>query len=161
MSFDLFLQRFESGESAQAGRIAVREVLRDCCKDPSDQFGFYNVKFRDGSHVEFSARGLESSESFTGCAFHIRGMSPEILSFVFTVAVVGDIVIFNAQGGDEPSSPLAILTSASQRIHLPEGAAANPVLCDSVHQLAELLGVGFEQWETYRDSVIGRIYPLP
>jgi hypothetical protein len=156
MSFDLFLQRFDSGDSAQVDRTKVLHVLRRHCQDSCDQFGFYLVEFPDGSDVEFSARGLESSDEFAGCAFHIRDFSPSLMVFVFDVADAGDMIIFNPQGADEPNSPLAILVNESQLAHMPDDAAANPVICKSASHLGQLLGLGFEQWEDYRDAIVGR-----
>ena len=153
MSFDLFLQAFDTGASAPIDRASVLAVLRQHNQDSADRFGFYLVQFADGSHIEFSAKGLESGEDFTGCAFHIRGFSPAALSFIYDVATVGNMVIFNAQGSDTVSDPLVMLTAPSQLAHLPEGAGANPVLCSSAVELARLLGVGFEKWENYRDQV--------
>ena len=152
MSFDLFLEHFQLGKPSQSCKVDVLDVVRQFCKTPADDFGFYYIDFADGSHVELSAKGLESGRRFTGGVFYIRGMSPEIVLFVFAFAVAGDMIIFNAQGEDTLFSPLAILTSESQRIHLPQGAAINPVLCESAHHLAKLLGVGFEKWSAYRDN---------
>ena len=156
MSFDLFLECFKTGESMQVNRPAVLEVLRNSSRDSADSFGFYNVEFVDGSSVEFSAKGLEMVDKFTGCAFHIRSVSQAVISFVFDVAVAGNMIIFNAQGTDEISNPSAILVSESQISHLPEGSAVNPVVCGSARHLLTLLGLGFEQWEKYRDSATGR-----
>lgn len=156
MSFDLFLQRFESGDSAEVNRADVLTVLRKFCQQAEDRFGFYLVEFPDGSHVEFSAKGLETGSSFTGCAFHIRGFSNSIISFVYDVAVSGDMVIFNAQGSDDSAKPMTILTNESQATHLPSEVAKSPTLCNSSIQLAQLLGISFSEWEAYRDQVIGR-----
>ena len=157
MSFDLILQCFESGEPEPADHESVLNVLHKRCKEPPDNYGYYNVNFQDGSSVEFSAKGLQSSESFTGCSFHIRGASKELITFVYEVAVAGDMVIFNAQGADEPNNPLALLIESRQSIDLPEGVAANPVLCDSPSHLAELIGFSLEGWKDYRDSVVRKL----
>jgi hypothetical protein len=155
MSFDLFLERFESGESAQVDRVTVLKLLRQHCQDSEDQFGFYLLKFPDGSHTEFQAKGLESSSSSTGCAFHLRGFSPTVLTFIFDVALSGDMVIFNAQGKDSPDNPLAILVHQTQKAHLPQAAGRHPILCTSPRHLSQLLGLAFEEWTEFRDSAIG------
>ncbi|MBM7129562.1 hypothetical protein [Dyella mobilis] len=157
MSFDLFLQRFDSGTSAQVDRAAVLSVLRTVCQQPEDRFGFYLVEFPDGSHVELSAKGLETDDEFTGCAFHLRGFSKSLIFFVYDIAVAGDMVIFNAQGRSESQAemPMTILTSADQAPHLPSAVAECFAICSSGVQLAQLLGASIEDWEGYRDRVVG------
>ena len=156
MSFDLFLERLEAGNSAPSDRTAVLKILRRYCQQSGDRFGFYNVEFPDGSHVEFSAKNLESEGEFTGCAFNLRGFTAAIVTFVFEVAVAGDMVIFNAQGRDTAESPLAILIGESQMAHVPREAAANPALCSAPVHLAQLLGVGFDHWSEFRDFALGK-----
>ncbi|MDR0673578.1 MAG: hypothetical protein LBF93_07965 [Zoogloeaceae bacterium] len=163
MSFDLFLHRFEAGEPAQADRSGILALLRKHCQDTEDPFGFYRVRFPDDSGVAFSAEGLASGKAFTGCAFHMRGFSftPSVISFVFEVAVAGDMVIFNAQGKDTPDNPLAILTRSCQSSQFPSDCASNPVLCSSASDLARLLGIGFGEWSDFRDLVIGKPTSAP
>ena len=157
MSFDLILQRLEFGESAQVDRVNVLRLLRQHCQDSGGRFGSYLVNFPDGSHVEFQAKGLESGSSCTGGAFHLRGFSPAILAFIFDMALAGDMVIFNAQGReDSPENPLTILVNQSQKAHLPQGVGRNPILCTSPRHLSQLLGLAFEEWVEFRDSVIGK-----
>jgi len=96
VSFDLYLQRFKSGGSAEVSRAEVLAVLRRHSQVAADRFGFYLVDFPDGSSVEFSAKGLEDEESFTGCAVLVQGFSQSIVDFVFDVAKTGDMVILNA-----------------------------------------------------------------
>ncbi len=110
MSFDVFLQRFAGGESAEVDRRPVREVLRSARHRGPDTFGFYVVAFPDGVEVEFSAKGLESKESFTGCAFHFRGFGDALMTFVFEVARAGDMVIIPAMEGN----PLVLLSEEQQ-----------------------------------------------
>ena len=156
MSFDLFLQAFESGGPAQVDRNKVVSVLRRHCPDTADDFGFYLVQFPDGSDVEFSAKGLESDSEFTGCAFHVRGFSPHIIGFVFDVAKIGGMVILNAQGADTIVNPTTILTDQHQAAHVPSSLGKEAVLCSSPEHLAELLGTGFGNWKAYRDLIVGR-----
>jgi hypothetical protein len=156
VSFDIFLERLAAGDSVPADRSNVLKVLRKHCQDSGNAFGFYNVEFSDGSHVEFSAKHLESDGAFTGCAFHLRGFTPLIIAFVFEVAVAGDMIIFNAQGRDTPDEPLAILVNQSQLTQLPTAAASHPVFCSSPYRLAELLGIGIEKWTEFRDTAIGK-----
>ncbi|WP_199101102.1 hypothetical protein [Dyella sp. ASV21] len=155
MSFDLFLQRFVSGDSAEVSRTVVLAALRRHSQVAADRFGFYLVDFADGSSVEFSAKGLEGDESFTGCAFHVRGFSQSVIEFVFDIAKTGDMVILNAQGTGDASSPVAILTDMSQATHLPTEGLPNPVVCESSEHLSKLFGVGYQHWREFRDQVTG------
>ena len=156
MSFDLYLERLVSGELAEVDKTAVLEELRRHCSDPGGKWGVYEVRFQDGSRVELAANGLESSENFTGCAFHLRGFTLPILSFVIDIAKAGDMFIFNAQGRDTLASPVAILTSEAQICHLPKTAWSHPVHCRNAVHLAALLGADHEEWERFRDNVIGK-----
>jgi len=156
VSFDLYLERLVAGESAAVDKAAVLEVLRRYCSDSGDKWGGYDVRFPDGSHVELSAKNLESGEKVTGCAFHLRGFTPFVVGFVLDVAKAGDMFIFNAQGHDTPASPVAILSNEAQMGQLPKSAWSNPVYCTSAVHLAELLGADHQAWERFRDQAIGK-----
>lgn len=109
MSFDLHLQHFFNGQSPPIDPTLVARVLfKQVCQGP-DEFGFYRVGFLDGVNVEFNAGGLDGKEPFSGCAFHIRGISPFLVQFVFDVARAGDFVIFNCQGEDRPNRQCSFL----------------------------------------------------
>ncbi len=157
MSFDLFLQVFRAGNAATVDRARVSAVLHQHRYDAPDKFSFYRVHFPDGSDVDFSASGLESDDEFDGCAFHIYGFTPSIVNFIFDVAKAGEMVILNAQGSNTLASPTFILTDQSQSAELPEDAGACPVVCHSAEHLSELLGLGFENWKDYRNTVVGGI----
>jgi hypothetical protein len=152
MSFDVFLQRFEHGDSAEVGRRAVLQVLKGATYRGPDQFGFYVVSLPEGGDVEFSASGLESQDSFNGCAFHVRGFSDSLAKFIFDIARAGDMVIIPAMEGN----PL-ILLSEAQRPHVHPDAlkSLRPVVVNSAQELAALLGGGFGAWSRYRDQVLG------
>jgi hypothetical protein len=156
VSFDLYLERLVSGESAAVDKTAVLVQLRRHCPDRGDKWGVYDVRFPDGSHVEFAAKGLESGDKeFTGCAFHLRELGPAILDFVLDIARAGDMFIFNAQGRDTPVSPVAIVVREAQICHLPKAAWLNPVHCTSTVHLAALLGADHREWERFRDKALG------
>ncbi|MBP7865404.1 MAG: hypothetical protein KA419_05585 [Acidobacteria bacterium] len=160
MSFDLFLERFKAGESAQVDRTKVLPLLRERCDLPGGKYGIYHLFFPDGCSVEIVAKGLETNDFFTGCAFHIRSFSAYLFAFIFDMAEAGDMVIFNAQGRDTESNPLAILVSDLQLKELPIGAVSHPVLCTSAEHLASLLEVDFAEWSDFRDRVVGSSNPL-
>lgn len=151
MSFDLFLQHFTDGQSTEAMRDPVQRVLRAAtCRGP-DKFGFYVVRFADGVDVELNAGGLETEESFTGCAFHIRGFSNLLVEFVFEMAWAGEMVLIPAMEGN----PL-ILLFEEQRRHLPVDIAEDfhVVVAGSPADLRELLMDGLESWSAYRDHIM-------
>ncbi len=128
--------------------------MRKQQSSPADQSGFYLVRLADQSSVEFAAKGLESREDFSGCAFFLHGLSADVTNFVYDVAVAGDMVILNAQGANTHASPTLILTDVSQTKDLPKDMQLTPVLCESGQRLAELLGAGFGKWQNYRNQVI-------
>ena len=153
ISFDVFLQRFQAGEKAEADRAAVLAVLEEHEYSGPDRFGFYCVRFRDGTEAEFSAGSPETSEPFYGCAFHLRGISPELCAFVYAVARAGDMVILPAMEDFTP-----ILVSSSQAAELPGSLSEEfppPALCSSSEDLEVLLNKGHAGWVKYRNHVTG------
>src|SRR5437868_3676587 len=96
MSFDVFLVRFVAGQPAEADRGRVRSVLQSATFEGPDKYSVYVVKFPGEVTVELHAAGLEGSESFTSCSVSIRGMSDQLVRFIFDVARVGDMVILPA-----------------------------------------------------------------
>ena len=90
MSFDVFLQKFAGGEPADADRDRVLAVLQTWGFTGPDEFGFYIVEFGDGGDVELSAKGLDGAESFTGCAFHIHGVSSNLARFILEIVGLRD-----------------------------------------------------------------------
>jgi hypothetical protein len=151
VSFDVFLQRFANGESAEVDRRPVREVLRAATYRGPDDFGFYVVAFPDGVEVEVSAGGLESEEAFTGCTFHIRGFGDGLLKFMFDVAQAGDMVIIPAMEG----RPL-VLVLEDQKAGVPANLCESfqPILVRSPDELGAVLTGGFEGWSAYRNHVL-------
>ena len=122
------------------------KVLRQHCQDSGNAFGFYNVEFSDGSHVNY--RPSISSPMATSLAARstCAGLHRLLLPFVFEVAVAGDMIIFNAQGRDTADEPLAIIFAhSSSSLIFPQRPHRNPVFCSSPYRLAELLGIGIEK----------------
>src|SRR5690349_6604243 len=114
MSFDVFLQRFDKGATQQVYREKVRSLLEATRFKGPDESGFYIVHFPDGTHVEFSAEALDGPDEFNNCAFHIRGLSHDLVKFIFDIAKAADMVILPAMEDFVP-----ILSSAKQRRTLP------------------------------------------
>ena len=122
-------------------------VLETAVLTGADKFGFYIVKFPDGLNVELSGAGLDGAGSFTGCAFHIRGMSPHLIKIILLVAKAGDLVILPALENVVP-----ILTSLQQKLDLPSDLAQRspgPVVCGSPGELEALLSGGYGGWRNY------------
>jgi hypothetical protein len=159
MSFDLYLQHFSGDDSTPIDPAPVAKVLARERYTGPDEFGFYVVDFANGTSVEFSARGLNGKEPFSGCAFHIRGISRQLIEFVFDVARAGDFVIFNCQGDDSDESPVVITVGLEQAARLPADLAdqykSRPV-CTSAEMLGALLLPGYDGWHDYRDQVVNR-----
>jgi hypothetical protein len=157
MSFDIVLQHFHAGEPASTDTVPVRAALAKERYCGPNSFGFYVVEFKDGVDVEFNAGGVDGSEAFSVCAFHIRGMSPSLVQFVFEIAKAGDFVIFNCQGDGSKASPVLILVDPHQEAQLPADLIPqfpNRPVCTSGEMLGSLLLAGFDGWLGYRDQVV-------
>lgn len=150
MSFDVFLQRFDGGEPGIVDRDRVRAVLEGHEFTGPDEFGFYDVSFSDGIHVEFSASGLADGNDFDGCAFHIRSMSPELARFMWEIATEGDMVILPAVEDFFP-----IVSSPGQASSLPSDMRRDypPVVCGSAAELDSLLSGGYSGWKGYLEQI--------
>jgi len=152
VSFDVFLQRFADGESAEVDRRRVLEVLKAATYQGPDDFGFYVVTFADDVVVEFSARGLESDKPFPGCAFHIHGIGDDLTKFMFDIARAGDMVLIPVM-----EENLLILASEEQKRHVPGDVTESlkPVVVCSPGELRAVLTGGFDGWTTYRNQLLG------
>ncbi len=152
MSFDVFLQRFVGGEPAEVNRESVRAVLITSSHSGPDEYGYFIVKFPDGVDVEMSAKGLDGSGSFTGCAFHVRGLSSNLAAFIFEIAKTGDMVVLPAMEDFVP-----ILSAPEQRNELPpdlQNSAPGPIWCRSASELEALLAGGYAAWKKYLNQVL-------
>jgi hypothetical protein len=152
MSFDVFLQRFAGGEPAEVRRESVRAVLMASSHSGPDEHGYFIVKFPDGVDVELSAKGLDGSGSFTGCAFHVRGLSSNLAAFIFEIAKAGDMVVLPAMEDFVP-----ILSAPEQRNELPPDLQASergPIWCRSASELEVLLSGGYAAWQKYLNQVL-------
>lgn len=151
MSFDVFLQRFVGGEPAEVRRESVRPVLMASSHSGPAEYGYFIVTFPDGVDVELSAKGLDGSSSFTGCAFHVRGLSSNLAAFIFEIAKAGDMVVLPAMEDFVP-----ILSAPGQRNELPPDLQASergPIWCRSASELEVLLSGGYAAWQKYLNQV--------
>jgi hypothetical protein len=154
MSFDLFLTAFRNGDVALADVAAARAVLERFQHSHDPEFGYYRVKFIDGSDVELFATGLDGGdEPFDGGMFALRGQSEAIASFIFEFSRAAGCVIFPTM---EPASVL--LPREDLAAHLPPVVNADfrsiPV-ANGAELLAALDG-GYDAWRAYRDQVSSR-----
>jgi hypothetical protein len=152
MSFDIYLQRFVGGESADVARGPVLAVLNGASHSDLRSEGWCDVKFPDGTSIEFSARGLVAGGKFQGCAVHARGMSIRIATFIFEIAKAGDMVVLAAME-DGP----AILTGPEQEKELPADLTASfgkVVWCKSGAEMEVLLSGGYAAWRKYADQIV-------
>ena len=146
-TFNIFLERFVSGKPAEVDRAAVRAVLA-AAKPKKRGAGRYRISFAEGGEVELEAAGLDGDGEFTGCSFHLREMSWEILGFILSFARAGDMVILPAVEDFVP-----ILSRPEQSEHLPEGvreSAPKPVLCETAAEFEAALDTGFNHWLRFK-----------
>ncbi len=162
MSFDVYLARFQRGEEVAAVNPGlIRGLLNAHLPEgrksgPDDYYCDYEILFEDGGVLEFNNTGLDPAKDLEGCSFRVRGLSPGASRFMYQVACMGDMVIFNAQGRDDPDgiNPLAIAVSASQRAHVPPGVARFPVHCRSADEFHVLLLPSYSGWTDYRARIV-------
>jgi hypothetical protein len=154
MSFDLYLQHFKAGASAEADRVAMKAVINERVAVVPDRYGQYDVPLPNGELIRLAAPTLESDEMFDGCAFHLHDFSLEYCDFILKLAKAGGMVIFNAQGRDSPENPVLILTDASQSSQVPPEIYQHAVLARDAIHLYTLLDGSYEGWERYRAQVL-------
>ena len=154
MSFDVFLLRFVGGEPAEVNRDQARAVL--CTRQYSgpNRFGYYTVTFPDGVEVELSAKGLDGTAEFTGCAFHLRSVSPHLAEFILELAKAADMVVLPTT-----ERSVAILSSPQQKEHLPPDLARGGwelVVCDTSAEFESLLFGGYAAWQRYLGQLLNK-----
>jgi hypothetical protein len=140
MSFDIFFQpcRFapateeQDPGTGQARKIlpnepltaielaAVQKVLAELNASGADQFGCYRLEFEDGGSAEVFGQNLER-----GCMVALRGLTKDILRFLFDFLRAGNWVMIPAM-----RETRAIATSLSSFKHVPEGFPP-AVVCQS------------------------------
>ncbi len=164
MSFDLFFQpcRFSgkpvvkkhpfTGEArsglpreplSAAEMKAVRQVLKRVTQGP-DEHGCYIVQLDDGGGAEVFADDLK-----TGCMVALRGMTPNLLQFLFDLLKAGNWVMLPAM-----EDAVAITTSRESIKGVSEDFP-RIVICNSADELGVLLTEGVQAWQKYRDQVVG------
>ena len=150
MSFDIFLQHFDVGVPTEAPKEGIVEALGTRkCSGP-DEFGFYRVDLSNGIHVELGAKELETSGTFTGCAFFVREFNCEVAALIFDVARAGNMAVLPAS-----SENIVAVTTAAVRENLPPDLLQNSkvILVRNPSELHALLQHGFEGWHSYLRDV--------
>ncbi len=142
-SFDLLLACFNDDEPAQAPRQAVLELLARTGHTGPDESGFNQLAFGDGGRAELNPHCLAGLEGSPACAFHLRGLNPDLVRFIYEVARAADMVILPTVEDFHP-----ILVDASQELSLQQGLREyGPVLCGSARELEQMLAGGQAAWE--------------
>ena len=152
MSFDLYVIHLKDGEPAEANRQSVLDAFDRYGNVERHGDGFYDAFFDDGSHVQFSANGLETDEDFNICTFHLRNFAFPIMRFIYEVAVAGDMMM-NAQGNGTVESPSTIIVNEGQRQHLWRDPGVVRLVTSPV-ELAQALVGDVSAWQGYRNQVV-------
>jgi hypothetical protein len=123
---------------------AVRQVLKGVKADRPDQYNCYVVELADGGQADiFPDDGLA-----TGCMVAVRGMTPELLQFLFDLLKAGQWAMLPAM-----ENTVAITTSPDRMGCIPDDFP-RVVVCNSAEELRILLVDGVQAWEKYRDQVV-------
>lgn len=124
---------------------AVKDVLGRVTAVGPDDHGCYSVRFGDGGDVEvYTGRGFE-----TGCMTAIHGgMTADCLRFLLDLLNAADWVMLPAMEGNP--AIVAIPGSAEGL-----GGEFPELVCGSVEELGAALAAGFDNWNLYRDQIVG------
>jgi hypothetical protein len=122
---------------------AVRKVFERAKARGPDEFGCYVVEFGDGGEAE-----VFGSDLGDGCMVALRGLTPDLLGFLFDLLGAADWVMFPAMEGNPAIVSAPGLASAFAD-SFPE------VVCGSPEELGAILSDGYEAWRRYRDQVVG------
>lgn len=122
---------------------AVRGVLEKLEARGPDEHGCYVVAFGDGGGAEVYGNDLS-----TGCMVAVRGLTPDLLRFLYDLLKATDWVLLPAMEGNPG------IVSAPGRAN---GSADSfpEVVCGSPEDLGAILSGGFEAWKRYRDRMVG------
>ena len=165
MSFDVFFQpsRFAKKDSgvpeagigeptsvllneplSAAELQAVRNTLLNVTANGPDQHGCYVIALADGGTAEVFGSDLAS-----GCMVAMRGMTADMVRFLFALLVAGKWIMLPAM-----ADSVAITNSPGNVAGVPEDFP-KIVACDSAEELSVILTDGVQAWERYRERVVG------
>jgi len=165
MSFDIFLQpcRYTGQLVTKKNRLtgeaksvlhneplseielnAVRQVLRRANAHNPDKFGCYVVQLEDGGGAE-----VYGSKLATGCMVSLGGMTADLIQFLFDLLKAGNWVMLPAMEDNIAITPSSVFLK-----NVPDDFP-RVVVCNSAAELGVLLANGVEEWEKFRNQVVG------
>lgn len=124
---------------------AVQRVLKRANAHGPDEFGCYVIQLEDGGVAE-----VFGSELASGCTVALRGMTANLLQFLFDLLNAGNWVMLPVM-----EDARAITTSPGCLKNIPDDFP-RVLVCNSAAELGVLLSKGVEEWEKYRNQVVGR-----
>jgi hypothetical protein len=120
----------------------VQQVFRRANAHSPDEFGCYVVQLEDGGSAE-----VFGSKLATGCMVALRGMTGDLIQFLFDLLKAGNWVMLPAMEDN-----VAIISSSGFLRNVPDDFP-RVVVCNSAPELGVLLSNGVEEWEKYRNQV--------
>jgi hypothetical protein len=129
-------------------RAAVRKLLRNLGAEGPSEFGTYSLSFGDGGEADLSMDGLDGNDKVTGCSVQTRGLSPDVVEFLFRLSRSGNMVMTPAAEGVGD-----LVTSAEQQQRI-ASRFPDVTVVSSTAALAKALERGFEAWRQYRDQIV-------
>jgi hypothetical protein len=122
---------------------AVREILVAARARGPDEFGCFVVELGDGGGAEVFATNLEA-----GCMVAVRGITPDLLRFLFDLLTAANWVLLPAMEGN-PAIVKSTVLASGLADSFPE------IACGSPEVLGTILSGGFDAWKRYRNQVVG------
>lgn len=122
---------------------AVRKILQNAKTAGPDEFGCYLVELDDGGAAEVFAKDFA-----TGCMAAVRGITPDLLQFLFEVLEAGQWAMLPVM------EPAVAITTSLDYLHGVPDDFPRTVACGTADELGVLLTKGVKAWEKYRDQVV-------
>jgi hypothetical protein len=128
-----------------AGELdSVKKLLDASIAEGPPESGCHVLKFADGGGAEIYTDRLAPSD----CMVAVRGLTPDLLRFLFAMLEAADWVMMPAMEGN----PVITRTAVSAEC---VSADSPRVVCSSPEELGVVLTKGVEAWQQYRDQVTG------
>ncbi len=122
---------------------SVEHVLQRANARGPNAHGCYVVQFGDGGRAE-----VFGSELATNCMVAIRGITGDLLQFLFDLLEAGNWVMIPVM-----EDLAAITTSPESMKRIPDDFP-RVVGCNSPKELGALLAGGVQAWQKYRDQIV-------
>jgi hypothetical protein len=136
-----------SDSLTKAEVAAVQALLRPSAHaEVAHDNEFISIDFPDGGSAEVSASDLE-----TGCMVSLRGMTPDVCTFLHALLVAGNWVV-------TPAMEDAVAIAATPCAFEGDSPSGYPprVICATGEELGALLRGGVTAWGAYRDAIASR-----